>query len=95
MKDYSRAILEMREAIQTHPTHAESHSYLASLYLQAGQATMARIHVKRALELDPDNALGKSLEPKVTGKGGGKAAAKSPPKGKGGGLFGLFGGRGK
>lgn len=99
-KDYSRAIVEMREAIQSNPSHAESHAYLASLYLKAGQSTMARIHVKRALELNPNEPLAKSLATKVnagaTTKGSGKDSAKgSGTKGKGGGLFGLFGGKGK
>lgn len=94
-KDFSRAILELREAVQAHPNSAECHGYLASLYLQAGQPTMARIHVKRALDIDPDNAMAKTLQPKInkTGRPAGQqtqASAKSR-----GGLFGLFGGKQK
>ncbi|HEY9886757.1 MAG TPA: J domain-containing protein, partial [Candidatus Obscuribacterales bacterium] len=46
-KDYSRAIMEMREVVKAHPTNAQCHSQLAEYYLQAGQATMAKIHLKR------------------------------------------------
>ncbi|WP_008318874.1 J domain-containing protein [Leptolyngbya sp. PCC 6406] len=90
--DFSRGILEMREAIQSHPNNAECHSYLANLYLKAGQTTMARIHIKRALEINPNDNLAKLLEPRV-----GKSTAKSAEgdKAKGGGLFGLFGGKRK
>lgn len=101
-KDYSRAILEMREAIQTNPNHAGCHSYLANLYLQAGQATMARIHVKRALEINPQDNLAKMLEPRVNKSGSSTSTTKGSQKGsqgnaksKGGSLFGLFGGKRK
>ncbi|MEB3268050.1 MAG: DnaJ domain-containing protein [Leptolyngbya sp.] len=99
-QDYSRAILEMREAIQSNPNNAGCHSYLANLYLKANQSTMARIHVKRALEIDPKDNLAKLLEPRVskTGSQSGKGSQKGgqgDAKSKGGGLFGLFGGKRK
>jgi tetratricopeptide (TPR) repeat protein len=100
-KDYSRAIVEMREAIQTNPNHAGCHSYLANLYLQSGQATMARIHVKRALEINPQDNLAKILEPRVnksgssTTKGSQKGSQGNAKSKGGGGLFGLFGGKRK
>jgi tetratricopeptide (TPR) repeat protein len=99
-KDYSRAILEMRDAIKSHPTNGQCHAQLASYYLQAGQAKMAKIHLKRALELDPGNTLAQQLEPKLNQGTTGKASRSSgspkstPPKSKGG-LFGLFGGKQK
>ncbi|NER81498.1 MAG: DnaJ domain-containing protein [Leptolyngbya sp. SIO1D8] len=94
-KDYSRAILEMREAVKAHPNSAPCHSKLASLYLQAGQPTMARIHLKRALDIDPNNALAKQLEPKINKVSQGKGSSKSPQSKSRGGLFGLFGGKQK
>ncbi|MBE7382528.1 MAG: DnaJ domain-containing protein [Leptolyngbya sp. SIO1E4] len=97
-KAYSRAILELREAVKAHPNNAPCHSKLASLYLKAGQPTMARIHLKRALDIDPEDSLAKQLEPKInkanqgkTGKGGQRG---SQSKSRGG-LFGLFGGKQK
>ena len=59
-RDYSRAILELREAIAAHPQSASCHSYLASLYLQAGQATLAKIHAKQALVFDEANDMAKA-----------------------------------
>ncbi len=101
-KDYSRAILELREAVKSHPQNANCHAALANLYLKAGQATMARIHLKKALDIAPGNALAKSLEPAInktsSGAGGktagGKGQSSNGKKG-GGGLFGLFGGKRK
>lgn len=102
-KDYSRAILELREAVKSHPNNADCHATLANLYLKAGQATMARIHLKRALDIAPDNALAKSVAPAInkaagqaaTGKAAGGKGQSSNGKKGGGGLFGLFGGKGK
>ncbi|MEL7313659.1 MAG: molecular chaperone DnaJ, partial [Cyanobacteria bacterium J06559_3] len=100
-RDFSRAILEMRDAVRSHPNSAPCHSQLASLYLQAGQQKMARIHLKRALDIDPNNSLAQELQPLINranqgGKKGRSVGAKSTSsKSKSGGLFGLFGGKGK
>ncbi|WP_204141761.1 J domain-containing protein [Halomicronema sp. CCY15110] len=98
-KEYSRAILEMRDAIKSNPTNGQCHAQLAAYYLQAGQAKMAKIHLKRALELAPDNTLARELEPKLNQATGSQttrnsSAKSAPPKSKGG-LFGLFGGKQK
>jgi curved DNA-binding protein CbpA len=105
-RDYSRAVLEMREALKTYPSSARCHSYLASLYLKAGQATMAKVHAKRALDLSPGDEIAQSIQAKLeksapgsTGGSaakGGKPPAKGKPEDKGGGfLGGLFGGKKK
>lgn len=97
-RDYSRAILEMRDAVKTHPTNGQCHGQLAAYYLQAGQPTMAKIHLKRALEFDPDNALAQELDAKISQASEKKAArtsTKSAPAKSKGGLFGLFGGKQK
>ncbi|MFM7530577.1 MAG: DnaJ domain-containing protein [Nodosilinea sp.] len=92
--DYRRAIVELRELIKTYPNNAQCHGYLASLYLRAGQTTMARIHTKRALEIDPDDTTARTVNSQLTGQGA--ASRPGPPgaqQGKPGspGLFGLFG----
>lgn len=109
-RDYSRAILELREAVKAYPNHAQCHSYLSALYFKAGQGTMARIHAKRALEIDPNDERALSVQARVdkasggstsgsaqTAKSKGSNAKASDPKSsdKGGGFFGLFGGKKK
>jgi tetratricopeptide (TPR) repeat protein len=92
--DYHRAIVELREMLKTYPNNAQCHSYLASLYLKAGQTTMARIHAKRALEIDPNDTTAKAVHQQLTGQGtvprpgqsGTQQGKPGPP-----GLFGLFG----
>lgn len=102
-RDFPQAILEMREAVKAHPNSAPCHAQLASIYFQASQVTMARIHLKRALEIDPKNQVARTLEPKVnkatqskSGKGNSKGSTKgADASSHGGGLFGLFRGKQK
>jgi len=92
--DYRRAIVELRELIKTYPNNAQCHGYLASLYLRAGQTTMARIHTKRALEIDPDDTTARTVNNQLTGQGtvprpGPSGSQQGKPGSSG--LFGLFG----
>lgn len=107
-RDYSRAILELRDAVKTYPNSGLCHSYLSALYLKAGQGTMARIHAKRAIEINPKDERALAVQARVektsagsaasTAKAGDAKAAKSSKSksaDKGGGFFGLFGGKKK
>lgn len=75
-QDYSRGILEVREAITSHPKSAPCHAYLAHLYLKAGQATLAKIHAKQALTFDPENQTAQAVQSKLMGQGRKQTAAK-------------------
>ncbi|NEP15322.1 MAG: DnaJ domain-containing protein [Leptolyngbya sp. SIO4C1] len=95
-QDYSRAIVELREAIKSHPDSARCHSYLASLYFKAGQAKMASIHCKRALELKPDDAMGMELQKRLNMQTKRSAQSTSQKSTRSSGfLGGLFGKKGK
>lgn len=109
-RDYSRAILELREAVKVYPNNIQCHSYLSALYLKAGQGTMARIHAKRALEIDPNDERARAVQARVDkasgastsgstqaakSKGGNAKASNPKASDKGGGFFGLFGGKKK
>lgn len=93
-RDYDKAILETREALKTYPNHAQCHSYLASLYLKAGQVTMARIHARRSLEINPDDGIAQAVQAQLQAADpnpkGGESNFKSSRLGSGG-FFGLFG----
>lgn len=101
-KDYSRAILELREALKVYPNDGTCHSYLSALYLRAGQGTMARIHAKRAIEINPQDERAIAVQNRVeknsgASSSGAKSASAKASKSadKGGGFFGLFGGKKK
>ena len=102
--NFSKAVLELRDAIKLEPTNSDYHGLIGWAYLHQKQTSMARVHLKKSLELNPENqeALkgAKAIE-KLKGKSTAKAATakqKSPSgsegKSKGNGIFsGLFGGK--
>ncbi|MEO1619482.1 MAG: DnaJ domain-containing protein [Cyanobacteria bacterium J06632_3] len=95
-KDYSRGILELREAIASQPQSAPCHAYLAYLYLKSGQETLAKIHAKQALTFSPENEQAKSVQASLNARARKRAAQQQAQKDskKGGGLLsGLFGGK--
>ncbi|MEM9487165.1 MAG: hypothetical protein AAGA83_26130 [Cyanobacteria bacterium P01_F01_bin.116] len=62
MQDYSQAIFELRQAIKAYPNSALCHSTLSVLYFEADQQTMAGVHAKRTLVLDPTNQLAMKIQ---------------------------------
>lgn len=64
-KNYARAIFELRQAIKAYPDSALCHSTLSILYFQAQQKTMAGVHAKRTLALDPTNQLAIKIQQKL------------------------------
>lgn len=53
MRNWVKASVELREAIKTDPNNVRAHSLLGISYLRQEQMTMAKIHIKKALQLDP------------------------------------------
>lgn len=109
-KDYRSATLDLRDALRVAPGDSRCHALMGSLYLAQNNLAMARISVKRALELDPKDPralrdkqrlekLGQKLDGGTgsTQKAGGARSpgGKKPDQGSGGFLGGLFGGKKK
>lgn len=95
-----KAIQELRDAIQMNPRHAkvsDCHNRLGNIYMKSKQPTMAKIHFRKALELNPNDEIAKAgirrLDPNVAGASSAKTSkGKAKGNGSGGGLFGgLFG----
>ncbi len=102
--NFSRAIVELREAVKAHPQNPRCHAELGRMYMRSKQLKMAGIHTKRALELEPDNDMASDVKKKLDAYARrnpppdapptGKRSSKGPKKPSGGGLFGgLFGGK--
>ncbi|HBB34533.1 MAG TPA: molecular chaperone DnaJ [Cyanobacteria bacterium UBA8803] len=99
--NFAGAVLELREALKLEQTNSKCHSLLGLAYLKQNQVSMAKVHINKALQLNPndENALkGKQFIDKLgekTGSGGKpKDASKPQDQSGGGGLFGgLFGGK--
>jgi curved DNA-binding protein CbpA len=52
-KIWTRAVQELREAIGTEPNNARAHALLGLAYLRQQQITMAKLSIKKAIQLDP------------------------------------------
>jgi len=93
-KNYAKAILELKEALKRDPKHSKGHALLGLCYLEQKQATMAKIEIKKALELNPQEPTAleasKKLEQSTAQTAKTKAAAEKPSF-----FGGLFGGGGK
>ncbi|HEY9661143.1 MAG TPA: tetratricopeptide repeat protein, partial [Allocoleopsis sp.] len=75
-QDYPKAIQELRDALKMDATNSACHSRLGVIYFKTNQATMAKIHFNKALELNPQDAV--ALEGKQRLESPGKAAAAKP-----------------
>lgn len=91
------AIMELRDGLKLEPTNSKCHSLLGEIYLQLKQTTMAKVHINKALELNPKDekakAAKKDLEKVMAKKATqAKSSEKSGKKsGSDGGGFTIFG----
>ncbi|MBE9127410.1 DnaJ domain-containing protein [Coleofasciculus sp. LEGE 07081] len=96
--NFAGALLELLEALKLEQTNSKCHSLLGMAYLQHKQVSMAKVHINKALQLNPkdESALKAKqyIDKLVQKKDGSKSQGKSEQSG--GGLFGgLFGGKKK
>lgn len=103
--NFAGAVLELREALKLDQNNSRSHTLLGIAYLKQNQATMAKVHINKALQINPQDELalkGKQhLDALAQKNQGGKQPQKAAPtpeqrkqpdKSNGGGLFGkMFG----
>ncbi len=83
---YSQAILELRDGLRADPKDSRCHSLMGIVYLHQKQATMAKVSIKRALELNPEDPRGleakrhlEKLGHKIDGGSSGSSASTSQP----------------
>ena len=107
----SMAVQELKDALKRDGNNAACHALLGRVYLQQKQTTLAKVHLNRALALEPGHPIATAAKQKLekltgstTSGASSSARSKSQGSGKaagknksdGGGLFGgLFGGRKK
>lgn len=103
--NFAQARVELQDALKIEPNNSLYHSLMGVVYLRQNQTTMAKVHINKALQLNPQDSM--ALKAKKFLEAGGQksgmpqppspTSSKSPP-GKqsqgGGGMFGgLFGGK--
>lgn len=93
-KDYSKAILELREALKLDPKSIDAHTLLGLAYVRQKQLGMAKVYINKALKLDPNNEMaleGKQVLDRLLDKSK-NTDSDSKKSNSGRGLFGgLFG----
>lgn len=102
-KNFAQATLELKDALKIEPKNSRCHGMLGMVYLKQNQPAMAKVHINKALELNPSEPVAleakKLLEKpaeKPAGKGSQPASKSGKPEQPGGGfLGGLFGGKKK
>jgi curved DNA-binding protein CbpA len=90
--NYAKAVLELREGLKSNPNEPEIHSLLGLAYIKENQLAMGRVHVKKALQIDPKNKIALKCQDLLDQMNPETKTTKETPK-KSGGLFGLFGGK--
>jgi curved DNA-binding protein CbpA len=77
--NFAQAVLELRDGLKIEPSNSRCHGLLGMVYLRQNQATMARIHINKALEIDPTNEvalLGKQRLEKIAAAANSATAPK-------------------
>jgi curved DNA-binding protein CbpA len=83
-KNYSRAILELRDAANIDPNNSTCNGLLAKAYLKQNQMTMANMYLTKALNANPQDPIALEIKKAVDKL---KLPAKTEKKGLLGGIF--------
>ncbi|MGB3615971.1 MAG: DnaJ domain-containing protein [Elainellaceae cyanobacterium] len=96
--NYNQAVLEMREALKLVPQNSHCHARLGMIYLDNNQPTMAKVHFRKSLQLNPKETIAKEGLRRVDPAGSKSNTAKANQPGKArksdkgsNGFLGLFG----
>jgi len=81
-RNYNQAVLEMREALKLVPQNSHCHARLGMIYLDNNQPTMAKVHFRKSLQLNPNETIAKEGLRRVDPAGSKSSAAKSNQSGK-------------
>jgi len=95
--NFPKAILELRDALKLEPSNSDCHSLLGRIYLKQEQKTMAKIHINKALDGNPQHAEALELKKKLEAlnKKGADAGKADQKAGQGIKIFGITIGGGK
>ncbi len=91
MRNWPKANIELREILKSDPINVAAHAQLAIVYIRQNQLTMAKVHMNKAVQLNPNDPLVKAAQQefkKMTNVP--SSATKTTNDQNKGGLFGLF-----
>jgi curved DNA-binding protein CbpA len=73
-ENFAQARVELQDALKLEPNNSLCHSLIGVVYLKQNQTTMAKVHINKALQLNPQEAMalkGKQFLDQVSKKSGG------------------------
>lgn len=89
MKNWVKANLELREVLKEDPQNAKAHAHIAIVYFRQNQATMAKMHINKALQIAPQDPVVKQAKQELKKlMSDGSSSKAATDKGK---LFSMFG----
>ena len=75
--NFSKAVLELRDGLKLDPNDSTCHSLMGLTYLKQNQVSMAKVHISKALQADPQNSLAQKADQALARAIGKKTAAGS------------------
>ncbi len=94
-REYPQAVLELRDALELDSKSAACHGLLGYTYLRQNQLGMARVHTRKALQLDPQEQAAVVTQKQLDKISGSGKATGAKGKQDGGSFLGRLFGRGK
>lgn len=92
MRNWTKANVELREVLKDDPNNAIAHAQMAIVYYRQNQVTMAKMHINKAIQLDPSAPIVRNAKQEIKKMmSDTPAASKSSATAAKGGLFGMFG----
>jgi curved DNA-binding protein CbpA len=82
--NFEQGIFDLREAVKIEPNNFQIHALLSQFYLKQGKLPYAKVHYKKAFELNAQDPFLKELKKELDGekkKSSDKDGGKTPPKG--------------
>jgi tetratricopeptide (TPR) repeat protein len=89
MRNWAKASLELREVLKEDVNNPKAHAQIALVYFRQNQATMAKMHMNKAIQFAPNDPVVKATKQELK-KLMSDSTSKSATEAKGG-LFGMFG----
>ncbi len=92
MRNWTKANVELREVLKDDPNNAIAHAQMAIVYYRQNQVTMAKMHINKAIQLDPSAPIVRNAKQEIKKMmSDTPTASKSSTTAGKGGLFGIFG----
>lgn len=61
-KRYSQSIAELQEILKNNPQNSRAHALIGWAYLKTNQETMAKVHINKAIAIDPTDPIAKQAK---------------------------------